>query len=98
MSAPPSPELRAAQRRQTWRGLEHANTVGVEMVTAVLLWAGLGWLVDRWLGTDPWFLAIGAIVGNVAGIYLIWLHAQRMDRQEAADAAAATAVAGRLDP
>jgi F0F1-type ATP synthase assembly protein I len=95
MSAPPNPALRSAQRRQTWRGLEHANSVGVELVSAVLVWAGLGWLLDRWIGSDPWFLAIGAIVGNAAGIYLIWLRAERMDRQEEADAAT---VAGRLTP
>jgi F0F1-type ATP synthase assembly protein I len=39
-------------------------------------------LIDRWLGTPPWFLVIGALVGNVAGIYLIWLRAGRMDAAE----------------
>ncbi len=60
--------------------------MGAELITATLTWAGLGWLADRWLGTEPWFLAIGAIVGNAAGIYLVWFRAKRMDILEARDA------------
>jgi ATP synthase protein I len=58
--------------------------MGVELLTATLTWAGIGWLVDRWLGTDPWFLATGAILGNAAGIYLVWLRGRRMDAIEQA--------------
>jgi ATP synthase protein I len=57
--------------------------MGVELISATLTWAGIGWLVDRWLGTAPWFLAIGALVGNAAGIYLIWLRGARMDAADA---------------
>jgi hypothetical protein len=42
-----------------------------------------GWLIDRWLGTAPWFLAVGAILGNAAGIYLVWLRGRRLDSIEA---------------
>jgi F0F1-type ATP synthase assembly protein I len=96
MSAPPTPVTRAsdardaersAERRSTWSGVDQSGIMGAELVSAVLLWAGLGWLLDRWLGTDPWFLAIGALVGNAAGVYLIYLRAQRMDAAEAARAA-----------
>jgi ATP synthase protein I len=60
--------------------------MGAELITATLTWAGIGWLTDRWLGTEPWFLVIGAIVGNAAGTYLVWLRAKRMDILEARDA------------
>ena len=56
--------------------------------------AGVGYLIDRWLGTDPWFLCIGALVGNAAGLYMIWLRAARMDREEAAVAAELAAGSG----
>ena len=74
-------------RRAALRGLDQASVMGVELISATLTWAGVGWLVDRWLGTDPWFLVIGALVGNAAGIYLVWLRGQRMDAAEARDAA-----------
>ena len=45
-----------------------------EFLAAIFTWAGIGWLVDRWLGTDPWFLIAGAVLGNSLGIYLLWLR------------------------
>jgi F0F1-type ATP synthase assembly protein I len=76
--------MSASQRRQAWRGLDHGAVMGVELITAVLMWAGIGWLIDRWLGTGPWFFAIGALIGNAAGLYLIWLRAERMSRDDPA--------------
>jgi F0F1-type ATP synthase assembly protein I len=88
MSVTSRPETRAVDarvvRRSAWNGIDQSGIVGAELVSAVLIWAGIGWLIDRWLGTPPWFLVIGALVGNVAGIYLIWLRAARMDAAEAA--------------
>ena len=74
----------ASHRRDAMRGLDHSSVMGVELVSATLTWAAIGWLVDRWLGTEPWFLAVGAIVGNAAGIYLIWLRGRRLDALEEA--------------
>jgi F0F1-type ATP synthase assembly protein I len=74
-------------RRGALRGLDQSSVMGVELLTGTLTWAGIGWLVDRWLGTAPWFLAIGALLGNAAGIYLVWLRGRRMDALEARDAA-----------
>lgn len=48
-----------------------------EFISAVLVWTFLGWLADRWLGTDPWLVAFGAVLGFVLGIYLVWLRAIR---------------------
>jgi ATP synthase protein I len=28
-----------------------------------------GWLLDRWLGTAPWLLVAGIVLGAAAGIY-----------------------------
>jgi len=88
-SLKPMPDARsqASHRRGVLRGLDQSSVMGVELITATLTWAGVGWLIDRWLGTDPWFLASGALLGNAAGIYLIWLRGRRMDAAEAAEAA-----------
>ena len=29
----------------------------------------IGWLLDRWLGTKPWLLITGLLLGSVAGFY-----------------------------
>ena len=39
-----------------------------EMVGGVLVGAGLGWLLDRWLGTTPWGLILFLLLGFAAGI------------------------------
>jgi ATP synthase protein I len=28
-----------------------------------------GWLLDRWLGTGPWLLVVGIVLGAAAGFY-----------------------------
>lgn len=40
------------------------------MIAGLLAYGGLGWLVDRWLGTTLW-LPVGLIVGVALGIYLV---------------------------
>jgi ATP synthase protein I len=80
------PEARSQashHRRGALRGLDQSSVMGVELISATLTWAGAGWLLDRWLGTEPWFLAIGALLGNAAGLYLVWLRGRRMDIIEA---------------
>lgn len=86
-------------RRSAWRGVDESNVMGVELLAATLTWAGIGWLLDRWLGTGPWLLGVGALVGNAAGLYLVWLRSGRMDRAEAARLRAARLrAAGSDDP
>jgi len=29
----------------------------------------VGWLLDRWLGTSPWLLVTGLVLGAAAGLY-----------------------------
>jgi F0F1-type ATP synthase assembly protein I len=79
-----SNEDAVATRRGAWNGLDQSSVMGVELISATLLWAGAGWFIDSRLGTAPWFLAIGALVGNAAGVYLIWLRSGRLDAAEAA--------------
>lgn len=67
------------ERRSAWAGVDQANLMSVELIAATLTWAGIGFLADRWLGTTPWLLVVGAIVGNAAGIYLIWVRSNRME-------------------
>lgn len=95
----PSSDVRRRQeRRDAWVGLDEASVMGVELLAATLTWAAIGWFVDRWLGTDPWFLAAGALIGNAAGIYLIWLRSGRMQERDVAARLGPTRDAGVRTP
>ena len=37
-------------------GVGFAFRIGVELVAALVVGVGIGLLLDRWLGTTPWFL------------------------------------------
>lgn len=40
------------------------------LISGLLVYGGLGWLLDRWLGTS-WWLPIGLVVGVALGVYLV---------------------------
>jgi F0F1-type ATP synthase assembly protein I len=61
------------------RGADLASAVVSELLGGLLVWMGIGWLVDRWLATSPWFTIIGALVGYAGGMYLVWLRIQRSE-------------------
>jgi ATP synthase protein I len=42
--------------------------LSTELVAGVLVGAGLGWLIDRWLGTTPWALILLLLLGFAAGV------------------------------
>jgi F0F1-type ATP synthase assembly protein I len=39
------------------------------LVGAIILLGGIGYLVDSWQGTSPWFLLTGLILGVVVGFW-----------------------------
>jgi ATP synthase protein I len=39
------------------------------LFSSVVSLCGVGWLLDRWLGTKPWLLLMGIVLGAVAGFY-----------------------------
>ncbi len=41
------------------------------LVGGMVVWGGVGWLVDQWLGLKGIAMGIGAVVGAAAGVYLI---------------------------
>lgn len=39
------------------------------LIGAILLLGGLGYGLDRWLSTSPWFLLAGLLLGLIIGFY-----------------------------
>ena len=54
-------------------GFVAGYTVLAYLISGPLLYGGLGWLLDRWLGTQV-FVAIGLVAGMALSLYMIVLR------------------------
>jgi F0F1-type ATP synthase assembly protein I len=52
-------------------------SLAFEFAGAVLIFWGLGWLVDNWLDTDPWAQIVGSLLGWVGGTLHVYYASQR---------------------
>jgi len=59
-----------------------AFRVGIELLAGLVVGAGIGWLLDRWLGTLPLFLVIFFFLGAAAGLLNVFRAAKEMNRDE----------------
>ncbi len=53
---------------ETTRKSSVAYAAGLMIFFSVLSFMGLGWLLDRWLGTG-WLMVAGIILGSFVGFY-----------------------------
>jgi len=60
----PEPDTEETNRKS---GIAYG--AGLILFSSVVSFCGVGWLLDRWLGTKPWLLAIGIVLGAVVGFY-----------------------------
>ncbi|MCP9446700.1 MAG: AtpZ/AtpI family protein [Nitrospira sp.] len=64
-----------------YAGLGQAVRIGTELLAALIVGGGLGWVVDEYiLGSGPWGLVIGLTLGVTAGIRNAYRAAQRWQR------------------
>jgi len=56
-------------KEETNRKSGIAYAAALALFTSVISLCGIGWLLDRWLGTKPWLLVIGIVLGAAAGFY-----------------------------
>ena len=60
---PPEPPFRAVD---PWAVVSY-------LLGGVILYGGIGWLVDLWLGTRG-FVGAGIVLGAAAAVWLVWLR------------------------
>jgi ATP synthase protein I len=46
-----------------------AYGAALSLFVSVVAMCGVGWALDRWLGTKPWLLVTGIVLGSVVGFY-----------------------------
>jgi|SRR6476659_3112435 F0F1-type ATP synthase assembly protein I len=62
-------ELRAFNTREqdaAWRSVAY-------LISGPLVYGGIGYLLDRWLGTT-WIVGVGIVGGMALSLYLIWFR------------------------
>jgi ATP synthase protein I len=59
-------------------GLGLGLRIAIELVAALIAGVGLGWLADRYIGTRPWGLVIGFLLGSAAGMMNVYRVVQGM--------------------
>jgi F0F1-type ATP synthase assembly protein I len=52
------------------------------LLAGMAVYGGLGWLVDRWVGTENVFTPIGVVFGLAAALYLTFRQLSVLERQE----------------
>jgi F0F1-type ATP synthase assembly protein I len=73
-----------AARRHLNRGFNDGLTRALEIVLSPVIMGAAGWALDRWLGTEPWFMIVLGTAG-VAGVFAkLWIGYDRDMRVEEA--------------
>ena len=64
---------------QTMSGMGRGLRLGSEFAAAILVGAGMGYLLDQWLGTSPWLMLILLLLGFAAGVLNVIRSAKQMN-------------------
>lgn len=52
---------------------------GGSFLSSILAGTLLGYFADKWLGTEPWLVIVGIVVGSYAGFVRVWEYMKTMD-------------------
>jgi len=74
----PSPEQRSEGGGDR-TGMGTGLRLSAELIAGLLVGLGIGWALDRWLGTAPWLLLVFMLLGIAAGIMNVIRSGNRTD-------------------
>jgi len=64
-------------RKAFFRELAKYSALGFEMALSVVIGMGIGYYLDRWLGTGPWLMFVWIGLGFAAGVRSLYRAAVR---------------------
>ena len=67
--------------RGTWKAFAELSSIGFALVLATVIGLVGGYYADRLLGTSPWLLLLGLVLGIVAGFVNLFRSVNRADRE-----------------
>ena len=74
------------ERQALNKGFGDGLARAFELAATPAIFAGLGWLLDRWVGTQPLFMILGFLFA-IAGVgYMTWFRYEAEMKQHEADA------------
>ncbi len=74
-------EREAQARRTATEAMGGGFRIAVDMLAALAVGTGLGYMADRMFGTMPWIMVAGIFFGFAAGVRNMIRSARRMDAQ-----------------
>ncbi len=66
------PPRKASSLADTVRTLGPLTSVGISFVLAIVMGAGIGLALDKWLGSSPWAFLVFFAIGVAAGILNVY--------------------------
>ncbi len=76
----------ADDKRELIKSLGFLSSVGISVVASTLIGLAMGYYLDEWLGTTPWFTLFFLALGIVSGFRNIYILTDReLRRQEQKD-------------
>jgi ATP synthase protein I len=66
-----------SSRRSSSMGL--AFRFSIELVSAVAVGGGIGYVIDYWLGSKPWAMVVMLFLGGAAGVLNVYRAAKGLD-------------------
>jgi F0F1-type ATP synthase assembly protein I len=73
------PEKKEDGDDEAARGSSIAYAAGLNIFFSVLSFMGIGWALDRWLGTG-WMMVAGILLGSAVGFYQFVRIISRLDK------------------
>ncbi|NOY12918.1 MAG: AtpZ/AtpI family protein [Deltaproteobacteria bacterium] len=70
-------------KRELYKSIGFLSGVGIAMVAATFIGLAMGYYLDRWLGTRPWFTLTFLMIGVISGFRNVYiLTARELRRQQ----------------
>ena len=69
-------------------GLKDASpylTIGIQLAGSMLFYVAVGYFLDKWLGTTPWLLVAGSVVGMAAFFFQLMRIVKDVEEREDLD-------------
>jgi len=74
--------FRSKNKQALWGDLGKASLMGIHLVSCTFVGFAIGYFLDKWLGTEPWFLIGFLFFGIAAGFKNMYHEAKKIHEAE----------------